>query len=84
MTPAKKRPAAARRKRYPDTDRGRLEAVRDRLQSIVNNPETAPRDVVAASREYRIVVAALAQTAAPAAASKLDEIAERRRRRAGT
>jgi hypothetical protein len=83
VTTAKKRPTVARRKRYPDTDHGRLEQLRDRLQAIVNSPETSPRDVVAASREYRIVVAALAQTAPAAATSKLDEIAERRRCRAG-
>jgi hypothetical protein len=83
VTPAKKRPTAPRRKRYPDTDRGRLEQLRDRLQAIVNNPETSPRDVVAASREYRIIVAALAHAAAPAAgsSSKVDEIAARRRMR---
>lgn len=73
----------ANRKPKPTTDRARLEALRDRLEAIVNDPKTSPRDAVAASREYRITVAALAQTAAPAAAgSKLDEIAARRRRRA--
>jgi hypothetical protein len=83
VTPAKKRPTATSRRRRPTTDQGRLEQLRDRLEAIVNSPETSPRDVIAASREYRIVVAALAQTAAPTAAtSKLDEIAARRRRRA--
>ena len=83
MTAAKKGSAAASRRRRPTTDRGRLEQLRDRLQEIVNNPETSARDVVSASREYRIVVAALAQTAAPTArsASKVDEIAARRRLR---
>ncbi|WP_234713898.1 hypothetical protein [Mycolicibacterium chlorophenolicum] len=72
----------AKRKPKPTTDRGRLEALRDRLAGIIDSPETSPRDVVSASREYRIVVAALGQTAPPAAGSKLDEIAARRRRRA--
>lgn len=83
MTPAKKTTAATTRRRRPTTDRDRLEQLRNRLQDIVNNPETSPRDVVSASREYRIVVAALAQTAAPTAkaSSKVDEIAARRRMR---
>lgn len=75
MTTAKKRAK-------PRTDRGRLEALRDRLAGIIDDPETSPRDVVSASREYRIVVAALGKTAPPAGVSKLDEIAARRRRRA--
>ncbi|MGQ9407986.1 hypothetical protein [Mycolicibacterium gilvum] len=75
MTTAKKRPK-------PRTDRGRLEALRDRLAGIIDDPDTSPRDVVSASREYRIVVAALGKTAPPAGVSKLDEIAARRRRRA--
>lgn len=64
------------------TDRARLEALRDRLEAIVSSPKTPARDVIAASREYRIVVAALGQTVPPAGGSKLDEIAARRRRRA--
>lgn len=59
-----------------------MEALRDRLAGIIDNPETSPRDVVSASREYRIVVAALGQTAPAMGTSKVDEIAERRRRRA--
>ncbi|MCV7375229.1 hypothetical protein H5P33_21150 [Mycolicibacterium arabiense] len=66
-----------------------MELLRTRLEAIVNDPKTTPRDVVAASREYRIVVAELAKTApAPKAgapksgtASTLDEIAARRRKR---
>jgi len=69
------------RKTKPTTDRARLEALRDRLAGIIDSPETSPRDVVAASREYRIVVGALGQAAA-GGPSKVDEIAERRRRRA--
>lgn len=81
MTPAKKRVTTAGRRRRPTTDRGRLEQLRDRLEAIVNSPETSPRDVIAASREYRIVVAALAASAPAVVPSKLDEIAERRRKR---
>lgn len=72
----------ASRKPQPMTDRARLEALRDRLEAIVSDPKTSPRDVIAASREYRITVAALGQSAPAAAGSKLDEIAARRRRRA--
>lgn len=72
----------ASRKLKPATDRARLEALRDRLEAIVSDPKTSPRDVIAASREYRITVAALGQSAPAAAGSKLDEIAARRRRRA--
>ncbi|ULE35889.1 hypothetical protein K3G64_21165 [Mycobacterium sp. IDR2000157661] len=59
-----------------------MEALRDRLAGIIDDPQTSPRDVVSASREYRIVVAALGKAAPPAGVSKLDEIAARRRRRA--
>ncbi|BCO57890.1 hypothetical protein KN246_14715 [Mycobacterium intracellulare] len=72
----------ANRKPKPKTDRARLEALRDRLAEIIDSPETSPRDVIAASREYRITVAALGQSEPAAAGSKLDEIAARRRRRA--
>lgn len=68
-------------KNPPASDRARLEALRDRLQSVLFDPETAPRDLATVSREYRQTVAALAELAPPAAGSKLDEIAARRRRR---
>ncbi|UUO03854.1 hypothetical protein M4D79_14130 [Mycolicibacterium novocastrense] len=62
-------------------DRARLEALRDRLEAVLNDPETGPRDLAAVSREYRMTVAALAALAPPAGSSKLDEIAARRRKR---
>lgn len=67
-------------KKPPDDDRARLEALRDRLESVVRDPETSPRDLAAVSREYRMTVAVLAASAPPAP-SKLDEIAARRRKR---
>src|SRR6478672_11535988 len=65
----------------PRSDRARLEALRDLLEAVLNDAETAPRDLAAVSREYRQIVAALAQSAPAAGTSKLDEIAARRRKR---
>ena len=65
----------------PRSDRARLEALRDRLEGVLNDPKTAPRDLAAVSREYRLTVAALAALAPAPGTSKLDEIAARRRKR---
>jgi hypothetical protein len=62
-------------------DRSRLEALRSRLEKAMNDPETTPRDLAAVSREYRQTLAALAAIAPPAKGTKLDEIAQRRRKR---
>lgn len=74
-----RRPAKA----SPRTDRARLEALRERLEAVLNDPKTAARDLATVSREYRMTVAALAATAPAAGTSKLDEIAARRRKRQG-
>jgi hypothetical protein len=63
------------------TDRTRLEALRDLLEGVLNDPETAPRDLATVSREYRMTVSALAGLGPAAGTSKLDEIAARRRKR---
>jgi hypothetical protein len=68
-------------KKPPVSDRARLEALRDRLEGVVNDPETSARDLATVSREYRQTVAALAASAPAPSASKLDEIAARRRKR---
>ena len=65
----------------PQDDRARLEALRDRLQAVLDDPETAPRDLASVSREYRQTVSALAQMRPADGVSKLDEIAARRRKR---
>jgi hypothetical protein len=62
-------------------DRARLEALRGLLEAILNDPETPPRDVATVAREYRQTLSALGQLAPPAAGTKLDEIAQRRRKR---
>lgn len=62
-------------------DRARLEALRTRLEQVVNDPETSARDLASVSREYRQTVAALASMAPAAAGTRLDEIAARRRKR---
>ena len=62
-------------------DRTRLEALRDRLQRILDDVETPPRDVAAVSREYRQTLTALAQLGPPAAGTALDELRARRRSR---
>ncbi len=65
----------------PSSDRTRLEALRDRLEAVLSDPATSPRDLAAVSREYRQTVAALAQMRPAEGVSKLDEIAARRRQR---
>ncbi len=65
----------------PSSDRTRLEALRDRLEAVLSDPGTSPRDLAAVSREYRQTVAALAQMRPVEGVSKLDEIAARRRQR---
>lgn len=63
------------------SDRARLEALRDLLEGVLNDPETSPRDLATVSREYRLTVATLAASGPVAGSSKLDEIAARRRKR---
>jgi hypothetical protein len=63
------------------TDRERLEALRSRLEAVLDDPETSARDLAAVSREYRQVIDALAVLAPADSTSRLDEIAARRRRR---
>jgi len=63
------------------TDVERLTALRSRLEGVLNNPATSARDLAAVSREYRLLVAQLADIAEPAAGSALDEIATRRAQR---
>lgn len=63
------------------TDRVRLEALRDRLEAVLADAETTPRDLAAVSREYRQALAALAAVTPATGTSKLDEIAARRRKR---
>jgi hypothetical protein len=62
-------------------DRARLEALRDRLEAVIADPETSPRDLASVGREYRQTLAALAAATPAAGTSKLDEIAARRRKR---
>jgi predicted component of type VI protein secretion system len=62
-------------------DRARLESVRDRLEAVLNDPDTAARDLAAVSREFRQTLFALGQLAPPEGDTHLDEIAARRRRR---
>jgi len=62
-------------------DRARLEALRDRLEAVIADPETSPRDLASLGREYRQTITALAAVTPAAGTSKLDEIAARRRKR---
>lgn len=65
----------------PTTDRRRLEALRDRLEAVLADPSTTPRDLATVAREYRILVGKLAESAPAASGTPLDEIAQRRRAR---
>lgn len=62
-------------------DRSRLEALRARLEAVLTDPETTPRDLASVSREYRQTITALAAITPVTGTSKLDEIAARRRKR---
>ena len=63
------------------SDRDRLVALRARLEAVLADPETSPRDFASVSREYRMTLAAIAELAPVAEGSPLDEIAARRRKR---
>ena len=63
------------------TDLERLVALRGRLEGVLNDPGTSPRDLAAVSREYRLLVVQLADISPPAAGSALDEISTRRAQR---
>lgn len=63
------------------TDRDRLEALRARLEAVLHDPETTPRDLATVAREFRLLLATLAETAPRSGTSPLDEIAARRRER---
>ena len=60
------------------TDLERLTALRVRLEGVLNDAGTSPRDLAALSREYRLLVVQLADISPPASGSALDEIATRR------
>ena len=62
-------------------DRARLEAVRDRLEQALADPDTAPRDLASLAREHRQTLTALGQLAPPEGNTTLDEISARRRQR---
>jgi hypothetical protein len=68
-------------KKPPLTDQARLEALRGRLEAILADPETSPRDVATVSREYRMIIESLAAVTPVPGSSRLDEISARRRRR---
>jgi hypothetical protein len=63
------------------TEKARLEALRARLEAVLDDPSTSPRDLAAVSREYRMTIAKLAEMAPAEAGSALDEIARRRKKR---
>lgn len=65
----------------PRTDLARLEALRARLEAVVSDPATTPRDLASVSREYRILVEKISAMTPAAKASPLDEIATRRAKR---
>lgn len=63
------------------TDTARLEALRDRLQGVLEDPATTPRDLATVAREYRLLITHLEDRAPAAKGSPLDEIAQRRKKR---
>ncbi|TKV61346.1 hypothetical protein FDO65_07035 [Nakamurella flava] len=63
------------------SDLERLTALRDRLEAVLNDAQTTPRDLSTVSREYRMTLAAIADLAPAAKGSPRDEIAARRAKR---
>lgn len=61
--------------------RARLEALRDRLEAVLADPGTVPRDLASVSREYRMTLDKLAEMKPSTGTSALDEIAARRQNR---
>lgn len=55
-----------------------MEALRDRMEAVLADPATTPRDLATVGREFRILVTKLAEDAPRSASSPLDEIAKRR------
>lgn len=65
----------------PRTDLARLEALRARLEAVLSDPSTTPRDLATVSREYRLTLRDLGEQSEPSGGSALDEIAARRKKR---
>lgn len=63
------------------TDKDRLEALRGRIEGVLEDPSTTPRDLATCAREYRLLLAALSEQSGTVAGSPLDEIAKRRAER---
>ena len=63
------------------THLARLEALRDRLEGVLSDPTTSPRDLATVSREYRLTLERLAEMKPMSKGSPLDEITARRQKR---
>lgn len=63
------------------SDLPRLEVLRGRLEAVLADPDTSPRDLASVSREYRQTLSAIAELTPAAEGSPLDEITARRRKR---
>lgn len=63
------------------TDLERLTALRERLESVLRDPATTPRDLAAVSREFRLLLDTMAKAAPANEKSPLDEIAAKRKKR---
>lgn len=63
------------------TDKDRLEALRGRIEGVLVDPSTSPRDLATCGREYRLLLAAISEHSGTTAGSRLDEIAKRRAER---
>lgn len=66
-----------------NNDLGRLRALRDRLEAVLSDDATTPRDLASVSREYRLLLDHIARSAPADAGSKLDEISKQRSKRKG-
>lgn len=67
----------------PDrSDVDRLEAVRARLETVLEDPDTHARDLATVAREYRILLEKLSLLRPSSGRSTVDEIAARRAKRA--
>lgn len=66
---------------HTDEDLKRLQSVRARLELVLEDEETAPRDLAGVSREYRLVLDAIRARSDGPAGSAVDEISARRAKR---
>lgn len=66
---------------HAQSDIDRLTALRDRLQEVLDDKGTSPRDLASVSREFRLLLETIDKARPSSGTTKLDEIAAKRKKR---